>query len=62
MCSLNEEIGSLDVESVLSRIINIYEVEDGVYELGITNIDTDRETGYIEDYDYFLTPYTDEGS
>lgn len=57
---LYEEISSCDAEFVLSRIINIYEVEDGVYELVTTNISTDFETGIVDDYDYKLIPYTDE--
>ena len=53
---LNEDIGACDVESVLSRIINIYTVSDGIYQLVTINESRDYETGYLDDWDYKLIP------
>lgn len=41
-----------------SPITNLYDVEDGVYELKHTNIRRDID-GYPEEWDYQLVPYTE---
>lgn len=41
-----------------SPITNLYDVEDGVYELKHTNTRRDI-VGYPEEWDYQLVPYTE---
>ena len=48
-------LGSADL--VLPTIINLYDVEDGIYELITVNESRDWETGYIDSYDMKLIPY-----
>jgi hypothetical protein len=43
--------------AVLDLITNLYEVEDGYYQIVINNISRDYETGHIDDYDFKLYPY-----
>jgi hypothetical protein len=52
-----EDVYNIGAEEVIPRIININECKDGVYKLIITNVSTDWETGYVDDYDYKLIPY-----
>jgi hypothetical protein len=42
------------------RIINLLNVEDGLYELHPCNESTDWETGIVDDYDLELIPYVDK--
>jgi len=44
-------------EFELSRIENLNEVKDGLYEIITINIETDWETGYLEACDYKLVPF-----
>ncbi len=53
---LDEDVNDGGVEDVLSRIINLYDVKDGIYELVTCNEHTDFETGIIGEYDYKLIP------
>jgi hypothetical protein len=52
-----EDVYNGSAEDVIPRIINLNGCEDGMYELIITNVLTDWETGYVDDYDYKLIPY-----
>ena len=52
-----EEVSFINVENALTRIINLDECEDGLYELIMINQSKDYETGYIEDWDYKLISY-----
>ncbi len=47
-------VGDLDI---LSKIINLHKVDDGLYKITTCNQTTDWETGYVDDYDYELIPY-----
>ena len=38
----------------MPRILNLGEVEDGIYEVVVCNESHDYETGYVDDYDYRL--------
>lgn len=51
---LDEDASAIGAEKVLPRILNLGEVEDGIYEVIVCNKTYDYETGYIEDYDYQL--------
>lgn len=55
---LQEDCSNIGAEEVFLRIENLNDVEDGIYEVIITNEQRDWESGYIEDYDYHLTKYT----
>ena len=38
-------------------IVNLYEVDDGLYMLSTTNESIDFETGHVDGYDLILVPY-----
>jgi hypothetical protein len=57
---LEEDVGQMDVESVMTRIVNLDACPDGVYYAAVCNEYRDWETGYIEDYDYELRPMVSE--
>ncbi len=40
-------------------INNLHLLDSGIYEMIVTNINIDRETGWIDDYDYELIPWRD---
>ncbi len=54
---LIEECDNTDTQEVLSNIINLYNVKDGIYELITCNHSYDYETGVLEMYDYKLIEY-----
>lgn len=51
---LQEDISCIGAELALTRIVNLYECQDGVYEVTACNISHDYETGYADDWDYKL--------
>ena len=51
---LDEDASAIGAEEVLLRILNLDEVEDGIYEVVVCNESHDYETGYVDDYDYRL--------
>ena len=51
---LAEDADAIGAEEVLPRIVNLGEVEDGIYEVVACNESHDYETGYVDDYDYRL--------
>ena len=51
---LAEDADAIGAEEVLSRIVNLGEVEDGIYEVVACNESHDYETRYVDDYDYRL--------
>lgn len=53
---LDEDAGTAGAGEVLPRILNLWAVEDGVYRVVSRNERRDWETGYVEDYDYWLAP------
>jgi hypothetical protein len=54
---LNEDASAIGVEHVLNHVENLYDTEDGVYEVVTCNHARDWETGCIDDWDYRLVPY-----
>ncbi len=42
---------------VMDKIINLFEVPDGIYYLIDCNHNYDRETGTCDDWDYKLIPF-----
>lgn len=59
---LEEDTVNAGAEEIIPRILNLNECEDGLYQVVICNPCYDWETGYIEDYDYKLVPYSEESS
>ena len=57
---LEEDCMNSSAEDVVPRIINLDEIEDGLYEVTSCNERRDNETGYIYDYDYKLIPFQPE--
>ena len=51
---LAEDVSAIGAGEVLPRILNLGEVEDGIYEVVVCNESHDYETGYVDDYDYRL--------
>ena len=54
---LLEDIDNIDAEYVLSGITNLYDVQDGIYELQTINHSRDWETDNLQDWDYILKEY-----
>jgi len=57
---LEEDCGCVGAEEVIPRIINLYDQEDGVYQVVICNEQEDWETGCVEQYDYKLVALPEE--
>lgn len=51
---LAEDASAIGAEEVFPRILNLGEVEDGIYEVVVCNESHDYETGCVDDYDYQL--------
>ena len=57
---LDEDAKGIGADNVISRIINLNKVDDGIYEVITINQSRDWETGYVDDYDYELVEYKEE--
>lgn len=55
---LKDECDGCGVFDALARIVNLHKVDDGEYLLVTCNECTDYETGYLDDWDLKLVPYT----
>jgi hypothetical protein len=55
-CLLQEDINATSALDTANRIINLVDVEDGVYKLVTCNERHDYESGIIDDYDLMLVP------
>jgi len=55
---LEADAEARSAEDVLSLITNLNDYMDGVYLVVICNEHRSYETGYLEDYDYRLVPYS----
>lgn len=51
---LLEECDNMDCKEVLSNIVNLFTVDDGIYELDTCNISRNWEDDHIQQYDYIL--------
>lgn len=56
---LEEDISNIGANEVVSRLINLDECKDGLYIVTTCNEKRDWESGYVDDYDYRLVPYTE---
>ncbi len=52
-----EDVEQIGADEVISRIVNLDECNDGLYEIIIVNQVRDYESGEIKDYDYKLIPF-----
>lgn len=57
---LSEDARNSSAEDTFSRIENLHECEDGIYEVVTCNESRDFESGYIDDYDFRLVPLKEE--
>ncbi len=53
---LADDVAMIGADEVMSRITNFDTVEDGIYEVVMTNMQTDWETGCLDNWDYKLIP------
>ena len=53
---LEEDSSAIGAEDVMIRIVNLDEIEEGVYQFVTCNERRDWESGYVDDYDYRLVP------
>ncbi len=53
---LLEETNSTSAEDTFSRITNIDDCKPGIYQVEVTNIQRDYETGIVDDFDLILVP------
>lgn len=56
-----EDVSQSGAEEVIPRILNLDKQPDGLYTVVMINERRDRETGYVEDYDYWLVPFVENG-
>jgi hypothetical protein len=54
---LEEDLDEVGVYEVLPRIVNLQEVDDGIYCVETCNERKDWLDGHVNDYDYKLVPY-----
>lgn len=55
---LQEEAGNIGALEAIQSIVNLHQCDDGLYEVIAFNLRRDWETGYLEDYDLKLVPFT----
>lgn len=56
-----EDCQNTSIKDVLDRIINLDDVDGGIYQVITCNYSRDWETGYIDDWDYKLVSYNKQG-
>lgn len=56
--SIFEDASCVGAESALKSITNLDSVEDGVYEIVVRVLGRDFESGYPDDWEYVLYPYS----
>ena len=56
---IEDDADMAGADKILSKITNLSECVDGIYEVVLCNISHDFETGYADDWDYELIPFTE---
>jgi hypothetical protein len=56
---VHEDVANIGATQWVEACPELYNLDDGVYEVIITNVRTDWETGYVDDYDYGFVPYNE---
>lgn len=54
---VKEDFDMVGGQNFLESFTNLWSVDDGVYQIVMTNMFSDWETGHLEDWDYKLIPY-----
>ena len=54
---LEEDADMIGAEDVIGNIIDFDSLKDGLYEVSTCNETHDWESGYLDSYDYKLTPF-----
>lgn len=54
---LDEDISMIGADEVATKIVNLHEVEDGIYQVVICNVSRDYESGHIDGYDFKLVKW-----
>lgn len=55
---LTDEVYNTGSQETIFKITNLNECEDGLYEVCIINETRDWETGFTDDWEFKLIPYT----
>lgn len=59
---LDDDLRSGGAEDVALTFTNLYECEDGIYEVVHCNVSRDWESGIVDDWDYKLVPFVEGAS
>lgn len=59
---IHEEAQAIGLQDALENILNLNELENGLYEFVIANRCYDVESGYLDDWDWRLVPYKEENT
>jgi len=54
-----DEVGVEDLMLDVGLIRNLHKVKDGLYSFEVCNVSYDIESGYADDWEYVLVPYTE---
>lgn len=54
-----DDVGVDDLMIDVGLIINLHKVKDGLYSFEVCNVSYDIESGYMDDWEYILAPYTE---
>ncbi len=55
---LEEDCKNVGADEALRTVINLFDVKDGIYDLVMVNERRDWETGYVEEWEFMLYPFT----
>ena len=55
---LEEDASMVGADDVIDKIKNLDSVPDGLYRVATCDEHRDWETGYVDEYNYVLLPYT----
>lgn len=57
---VREDVSCIGADELFLGITNVDECGDGLYEVVMTNVSRDWETGYVDSYDYELVPHIED--
>lgn len=56
----SEDVQMIGASEVIEKIVNLSEIEDGIFLVLTCNHSHDWESGTLDDYDYYLSPYSQQ--
>ena len=59
---IEDEVSDIGADELFQRIINLNDCIDGVYYFEMCNKKIDWEGGYLDDWEYRLVPFKEEGN